>query len=281
MRTGRSLLIATFVLGLTGLVTLGPRTGYTDQAQLKTEAEVPCDETFCLQKRQEGSVWHLSYRFKGLHDQVHAVTCDINEADTRQLLKSFGYEDSGRARLMAEYRETAINVAAQKAPFFLGYGKAYVSNGVVDWLPAHDLSDVEQPLFAIERAEFFDWYLENERYKELLAHAEKKFLTGHGLMTTPELGEIPNYDAAVSKSTQALRNCIDALDRETDGRPEVLQAFFQSMFWNRIALKEGERWTGGLSLPPTVMIQGSGDCDSKASPSRFAAAPYTAIVNGS
>ena len=253
-----------FLLGLVCLVTLGPEDGYGAPVEPQiSKGGTVCDDNFCLKKSRDGATWHLVYGFKGLHDQWHEVVCDITEADSKRLHDSFGYLDSDRKASWLKNLEEAINVAAGLYPNDFEYGKAHVTKEAVEWRPVEELPPgFGRQVFENERKKFFAWY--KVKSTELIEHANKKFLMKHKFMILPGLGEVPDYSAVVSSSSQALRSCAEAFKRETGGQAELLQAFFQSMVYEKIHMEEGGRKTGGLSLPVRVMVEGKGDCDSKA-----------------
>lgn len=264
-RAGQRLFALTSLLGLAGLAAVGPEVGYGDQPRQLVAAkdDAPCDDDFCLKRSRHGANWHLVYGFKGPNDRWHELACDVSEDDSRRQRASFGYRDAERAAAWPTYLERAVNTAARHSPLAFEYGEAHVTRRGVEWQPAGPLPPlVGDELMRTERERFGRWY--SEHREELTRSANEKFLQDHGFMVVPGLGEIPDYPAIVHASAATLKECVDTLDQETGGRPEILQAFFQAMVWKEIPIRDRGKRTGGFSLPPTVMIEGFGDCDSKA-----------------
>jgi len=261
-RSGNTFLALFFLLGLACLVGMGPAAGYGAQPSSTATDEVVCDDKFCLTRSKTGEPRHLVYRFRGLTNQWQEVSCDIRESDSKKLSDSFGYMSSERTASWSENLEKTINVATRLS-LSPEYGEARVTKDTIDWVAAKELPPLAgEEIIASERKNFIHWY---EIHKaEIRDLANKRFLSAHGITTIPDLGEIPDYSSIVSKSSPALKSCIDAFDRTTGGNPEILQKFFQAMFYEKIPMQEGDRWTHGLRLPSTVMLQGKGDCDSKA-----------------
>ncbi len=259
-RTGRIISGATFLLAFWALVALG------DQMKEKDVAKEgpPCDDDFCLTKTSIKGTLHLVYHFKGLNDQWHDVTCDIREADITRDLRSFGYLESERKATWLQYLERAINLGLRISQLKPEYGKAHVTKDSVEWVPTKELPPlVGEQILAEEREAFLSWYRANQEQLEELA--KQKFRQDHGFTVVPDLGEVPDYSSIVKKSASALGSCITALDQATGGRPEMLQVFFQVMFYEKVPDNDAVgKWTGGLSLPVEVMTRGKGDCDSKA-----------------
>lgn len=258
--TGKTISVSAFLLAFWALVALGDQT----KEQSTSKDEPPCDDDFCLTRTSSKGNIHLVYRFRGLNNQWHEVACDISEADIAREIRTFGYLDSERKATWLQYLEKAIKVGLRLSPFKPEYGRPRVTKDGIEWVPVGELPPlVGQQIFAEEREAFFNWYRENQ--KRLREMAEQKFLQDHGFIVIPGLGEIPDYSSIVARSASALTNCITAFDRETGGRPEILQAFFQAMFYEKVPDREdGQKWTGGLLLPVEVLTRGKGDCDSKA-----------------
>jgi hypothetical protein len=257
-----TLFVCTFVLGLASLPGLWQQNGQGSKPTEELEAPdgYPCDDEFCFMQSRAAGTWHLEYHFKDLHEQWRTVNCDVKEADYG--VSSYGYSGPQREASMAKELERAINTGLHSSPYRFKFGRVHVES-TVEWRPAWKLRSLEEEqLFESERELFSAWY--NQHKKDLNDQAKTQFLQGHGFMTVPALGEIPDYPALVAKSVKALNGCIAAFDKAAGDQPHLVQRFFQSMFFREIPLQHGDWKTGGLLLPITVMIYGIGDCDSKA-----------------
>ncbi len=89
-------------------------------------------------------------------------------------------------------------------------------------------------------------------------------MKSHGFVEDPQQGWIPDYALLVARATPVLGSCIDEFGQEVGKSPELLMQFFQAMPFKLIA-DQGTGWTtGGVRVPSSVLLQGEGDCDSKA-----------------
>lgn len=230
------------------------------------------DSKFWFHRARKGDQWELSFRFKGLNGEwSEVVTCGIGESTSRKLDASFGYtgaelarqlervvdEEAGRARILY-YGRSKANVAYNK--------KEETWSIQVIWVPTPGRVqiDEDQRRADDEHSRFDHWYMtEGER---LRAKAMDGLRAQRGFLQNDIVGWLPDYLKIIDHSTPILESCAEALDQKTGGSVEILARFFQEMRYIPVELVEEktQKSTGGLRLPPFVMISGRGDCDSKA-----------------
>jgi hypothetical protein len=259
---------STFALGLTQLTAIGS-VGSAARAQSAGTAAEGGDaystSTFIFEKERDGKNWLLTYSFKDLQENWHRVICRIPDAESRTLERSFGLRDSEWRSVEAKYFQQALLEASPR----LDYGTVSVTSTAtlgslkVQWVPAREpLNSAEGVIAEEEKAGFYLWLSKNKQ--SLYDKAAQKFRNERGFVLHSRLDWIPDYSGLIGKSTAAMRDCTKELNAVTGGEPKLLMKFLQSMRFVPIEVTENGKHTGGLRLPPSLMISGRGDCDSKA-----------------
>jgi hypothetical protein len=233
------------------------------------------DSSFIFTKAWRDGGWDLEYRFKGLGNKGHEVKCRVVSLMKQQVEESYGFQSLDRNSAVALRLKRRIDEEGiRERVLYYGESKVVPSydKQKKDWFFNTFWAEVPDRIrvsgdWAKSRAErdrFTTWY--RERGAALLQEAETEFMSSKGFVYDREMGFISNYSRLIILSTPAMEGCIEALNRETLGNAEILMNFFQSMPYERIDLADAKtkKWTGGLLLPPSLMVQGKGDCDSKA-----------------
>jgi len=237
--------------------------------------EVYRDPSFVFTRLLKDGTWNLGYYFRGVDDNWREVKCGIANSMSQGVEAGYGFQPSEKGSAVAKLLKSKIDEEGIKARV-LYYGESKVTSkydkSKKQWL--YTTSWVEIPSrinvngdwtkSSEERGRFMAWYRQEKG--ELVRKAESEFMSSKGFLYDREMGFLSNYSALTALSTPAMNDCIEALNRETLGRAEVLMDFFQSMPYKWIDLTDAKsgKWIDGLLLPPAVMTEGRGDCDSKA-----------------
>jgi len=262
-----------FSLGLTALVGIRPANSENVSARagsmlLLAKAEYS-SPAFFFKRTRKGGDWLLQYRYKGSSDAWHDLECTINDSASRRVDERYGVGGD----LLAARFEAAIAEEGKKVFY---YGKPRVLpvynreketwSLVPSWVEISDrVTIAEDRDKAIdEQRQFVDWY--GRESGRIMNKVRDELLGKRGFLYTRTTGWAPAYSNLIVQSTAALQSCINVINQETEGSPELLMNFFQSMKYVKVpAMEDGTgRMTGGFLLPATVMLKGEGDCDSKA-----------------
>jgi hypothetical protein len=270
VRYSKALGVSTFVLALAALLGLGPEDKVQGGSTEPLKDEEYSSDTFEFKRTHQGGDWLLEYRFKGLNDNWHNVTCRVKDAARWNLFGSYGYHKSEWLDAQAKSLQNAVNQEAARKGILV-HGVALVTplpsvgRLQLQWKPTYDpLSSVDAAVENREEEQFYNWY--NSEKSKLQKKSYEKVMKERGFIEFPPAGWLPDYSSLVAQSTPALKNCVDALNRESKGSPEWLMNFFQSMPWVKLGDEDEDtgKVTGGLRLPPSLMVRAKGDCDSKA-----------------
>ena len=218
-----------------------------------------------FQKNEDGDRFRLSYGFIDYSGRTQQVSCTVSREDYLRDVARFGYfeeqanqeinqilaarmDEEGRARGVLSY--FSIEVYGQG-----GYRWHWDAPTGLD--PA-----VEERIHA-----FHEWL--DKDFVEEAKRITQRYYEDHGLLL--EEDEITvDYEEAVHHGTRSLEDCYQALRRVGDGDSErrllgLFLAFFQELRYEIPPdVERGGRHTLGFRVPSAVMVQGAGDCDSKA-----------------
>ncbi len=110
---------------------------------------------------------------------------------------------------------------------------------------------------------------ELEKAKKAIRRRKAEFLVSRGLRLTPEDRIAIEYGLVVKRNRDRVRNVLQAIrDVRKDARlPDFLSlllAFIQEIRYGQPPLADKDRFVLGFFVPPRVLVNDLGDCDSKA-----------------
>lgn len=225
---------------------------------------------FSFQRTRQGDRWILHYQFQGAASKLHEVSCSISDADTEKLIKKFSYRNKDKASEMLTairkyVRENGPPVGSYGEPVFsteYDEDKDVIVKARWQLKQGSIMNSVDQQNALAEQRKFTDWY--NPKRASIRTAAEREFMKRHGFLEDPKQGWILNYAKLVEDATPALKSCVEAFGNEIGKNPELLMSFFQLMPFTLIRDKGTGSTTGGVRVPPSLLLQNEGDCDSKA-----------------
>ena len=269
-------LAGAFALALAALTGLGPASSQIVPTSVSLRSPVPlrdgkyCLDNFCFKRTRKGDDWLLWYRFKGkVEDKWHEVTCSVSEPVRLEIENGYGYRIEERRReLVVRLKETIDQEGTREG--ILIHGESMVAidpneklSFLVHW---SQVVPAGEDAVAREREDFKQWFEAKEKSLMKMAEAKLKIMEDRGFRYYAQGSMwLPDYSNLVVRSARVLKGCIDALNAETQGDPDLLMKFFQSMkFMEVLETDEAGKMTQGVRLPSSVMTLGTGDCDSKA-----------------
>ncbi len=217
-----------------------------------------------FQKDEGGGRFRLSYGFIDYSGRTQQVSCTVNRDDYLRDVARFGYFEE-QARREINRRLVARMEEEGRSRGVLSYFKIEVyGQGGYRW--HWDEPEEGNPLE--ERIHAFHAWLD-EDFPAEVKRITRRYYEERGFVI--EENEISvDYEEVVLKGTRSLEDCFQALRRVGNGDSErrllgLFLAFFQELRYEVPPDVDREgRHTLGFRVPSAVMVQGAGDCDSKA-----------------
>ena len=232
-----------------------------------SEAE-PYQEVDALNQFQRDEAegrFRLSYGFIDYSGRTQQVSCTVSREDYLRDVARFGYFEE-QANQEINQRLAARMEEEGRSRGVLSYFSIEVyGQGGYRWhwdAPENVNSAIEERIHA-----FHDWL--DKDFPEEAKRITQRYYEQKGFLL--EKDEISvDYEEAVLHGTRSLEDCYQALRRVGNGDSErrllgLFLAFFQELRYEIPPdVERGGRHTLGFRVPSAVMVQGAGDCDSKA-----------------
>jgi hypothetical protein len=254
------------VAGLIGLSWwLAPEPGLEGAGESEAEPYQEVESLNQFRREEAGDRFRLSYGFIDYSGRTQQVSCTVNREDYLRDVARYGYFEEQASeevnRRMAERMEEE-----GRSRGVLSYFKIEVyGQGGYRWqwdAPADVAPAIEERINA-----FHDW-LDKEFPQEAERITQRYYEERGFLLAENEISV--DYEEAVLQGTRSLEDCFQALRRVGNGDSErrllgLFLAFFQELRYEIPPdVERGGRHTLGFRVPSAVMVQGAGDCDSKA-----------------
>ncbi len=251
------------VLGLIGLSWfLAPQEG-DDGSSAEPYQEV--DSLNQFQRDEAGGRFRLSYGFIDYSGRTQQVSCTVNREDYLRDVATFGYFE-GQANQEINHLLAARMEEEGEGRGVLPYLSIEVfGQGGYRW--HWDAPEGVDPTVEARIHEFHDWL--DKDFPQEAKRITQRYFEGRGLLLKGDEISI-DYEEAVLWGTRSLEDCFQALRRVGDGDDErrrlgLFLAFFQELKYELPPDPDPQgRHTLGFRVPSAVMVQGAGDCDSKA-----------------
>jgi hypothetical protein len=170
------------------------------------------------------------------------------------------------ARLRSINTDLASSMTAKAAELGLtAYGAPSPSSQIgADWTWRIGMPKTDE--FRQHEKNFLEWF--QGEYAEMRTAQENQYMKERGFRWDRFEGWVLDYSSLVQQAAPVLDDCIQRLDAETRGDaqidPETLMAFFVAMPREDILrVNPDGKFTQGFRVPTSVLIENSGDCDSK------------------
>ena len=213
---------------------------------------------------QDPDAYHLTFRFRDPAGRLRRFSCAIRRSDVERERTGFGFveahrvEEVNRGLREALAREAAARGVARYFIFEV-YGE-----GSFRWRWSYPAgTDPED----VERIRSFDEWLD-EKYLAVVQALEERSYRAHGMRLDGDHIHV-DYAPLIHNATRPLADCFTALrglDDRRSGTPlGLLLTFLQDLRYEIPRdVDEHGRETLGFRVPTAVLVEGGGDCDSKA-----------------
>jgi hypothetical protein len=229
------------------------------------EAYQDVDALNQFQREEAGGRFRLSYGFIDYSGRRQQVSCTVNREDYLRDVDRFGYFEE-QANQEINRRLAARMEEEGRSRGVLSYFKIEVyGQGGYRWhwdAPGDVAPAIEERIHA-----FHEW-LDKDFPHEVKGITQRYYEERGFVLEEDEISV--DYEAAVLRGTRSLEDCFQALRRVGNGDSErrllgLFLAFFQELRYEIPPdVERGGRHTLGFRVPSAVMVQGAGDCDSKA-----------------
>lgn len=261
--------IVLFGLALGGVVllwTFAPEAETTADVHVDVELDETREEGETrFERKGAGDRFRLSFGFLDHEENRHEVTCTIRREDYEREVAEFGYSESERsATLNGEVKALLDREAAARgvAPYF-----TIDVHGDLEYEWSYEVPPIAGDAARQAAEDFHQWL--DTRSGEAIAPLIDRYYRERGFELEKDTLQV-DYERAVLESSDPLADCFEALRRAGGQESAVRQlslflSFFQDL---RYELPPGQdrqgRETLGFRVPTAVLVQGAGDCDSKA-----------------
>jgi hypothetical protein len=214
--------------------------------------------------RRDPDLFHLTFHFRDPEERLRKVTCAIRRSDYERERAGFGFvskqmeEELNQARREALAREAATRGVARY------FTIEVFGEGSLRW--TYSYPPGTDPAVA-QRVKAFHAWLDQEAMESLEPLTER-YYREHGLRLERDTLSI-DYEPLALNASEPLADCFTALRRADGGRSRwplgLFLTFFQDLRYELPRdVEEDGRETLGFRVPTAVMVEGAGDCDSKA-----------------
>lgn len=254
------------VLGLIGLSWwLAPEPFPDGGDGLAAEPYQDVDSLNQFQKDEAGDRFRLSYGFIDYSGRRQQVSCTVNREDYLRDMARFGYFEDQADQEINRLLAARIEEEGRSRGVLSYFSIEVYGQGGYRW--HWDTPQGANPTVEGRIHEFHNW-LE----KEFPAEAKRinqRYFEDRGLLLKGDEISV-DYQEAVLQGTRSLEDCFQALRRVGNGDSErrrlgLFLAFFQELKYEIPPDQDQQgRHILGFRVPSAVMVQGAGDCDSKA-----------------
>lgn len=258
--------LAVVIIGLIGLswwLAPEPVLEGADDSAAEPYQEVEALNQF--ERDEAGDRFRLSYGFIDYSGRTQQVSCTVSREDYLRDVDRFGYFEA-QANQEINRRLAARMEEEGRARGVLAYFKVeFYGQGGYRWhwdAPGDVAPAIEEQIHA-----FHDWL--DKDFPEEVERILRGFYEERGFLIEEDEISV-DYEEAVLHGTRSLEDCFQALRRVGNGDSErrllgLFLAFFQELRYEIPPdVERGGRHTLGFRVPSAVMVQGAGDCDSKA-----------------
>ncbi len=259
--------LAVIVVGLIGLSAfLNPGTDGGDGGGGDSgESYQQVDSLNRFEREEEGGRFRLSYGFIDYSGRTQQVSCTVSRADYLRDVSKFGYAEKQANEEINQILAARMEEEGRRREVMPYFTIEVYGQGGYRW---HWDAPAGADLALSERIQAFHDWLDKD-FPEEAKRINARYFEDHGLRIDGDEIEV-DYQSAVLKATDPLEDCFQALHRVGGGSDErrrlgTFLAFFQELRYELPAdLDRQGRHTLGFRVPSAVMVQGAGDCDSKA-----------------
>lgn len=253
------------VLALAALLIIGLFTAETDgppPVPEETESE-PSNEPRAA-AQDDPDAYHLTFRFRDPEERLRRFSCAIRRSDVERERAGFGFVKARRVEeLNRGLREALAREATSRGVARYFTFEVY-DEGSFRWTWSYpDGTDPE----VVERIRAFNAWLD-EKSPAVVQSLEERSYRAYGMRLKGSTVSV-DYEPLVRNATQPLADCFMALRGLDGGRSGgplgLFLTFLQDLRYELPRdVDEQGRETLGFRVPTAVMVDGAGDCDSKA-----------------
>lgn len=212
-------------------------------------------------REDAGPSFKLGYGFVDYVGKRHIVTCTIQKSDIAAEQAAYGYVEADVKAALNRRLQALINGEAARRGLTENISLKTQGWGGYRWEASEPDEDTRLRVAAFQK------WLESElpaRRDEILQrlYRERGFL-----LRGREL--VIDHNGLARLATAHVDDCLQELLRDADGYPTkqvigLLLAFYQELKYEVPPDKVGPKNILGLWVPAEVLVEGKGDCDSKA-----------------
>jgi hypothetical protein len=213
---------------------------------------------------QDPASYHLTFRFRDPEGRLRRLSCAIRRSEVERERAGFGYVEAHRVEEVNRgLREALAREAAARGVARYFTVEVY-GEGSFRWTWSYPGGTDPE---IVERIRSFDEWLEKESPAVVQA-LEERYYSAHGMRLDGDTIHI-DYAPLIHNATQPLADCFTALrglDGGRSGTPlGLFLTFLQDLRYELPRdVDERGRETLGFRVPTAVLVEGAGDCDSKA-----------------
>lgn len=218
-----------------------------------------------FQRAETGGRFRLSYGFIDYSGRTQKISCTVNREDYLRDVAQFGYFEDQANREVNQLLATRMEEEGRSRGVLSYFSIEVYGQGGYRW--HWDVPQGVSPAVEKRIHEFHNWL--DKDFPEEAKSITHQYFEDHGLLVKEDEISI-DYEKAVLQGTRSLEDCFQALQRVGNGdndrrRLGLFLAFFQELKYEIPPdLDRQGRHILGFRVPSAVMVQGAGDCDSKA-----------------
>lgn len=206
----------------------------------------------------------LTFVFRDPEERPRRVSCVIRRADYERERAGFGYVETQKVEELNRALRELLAREARARRVERYFTIEVYGEGSLRWSWSHPAGTDPEVVERIES--FHDWLEEDAR--AAFRPLEERYYRDHGMRLAGDTIRI-DYEPLVRNATEPLADCFSALRAADVGRFDMPLGLFLTFFQDlRYEIPrdvdEDGRETLGFRVPTGVLVEGAGDCDSKA-----------------
>jgi hypothetical protein len=232
---------------------------------LDGEAYQEVDALNQFQRDEAGGRFRLSYGFIDYSGRRQQISCTVSREDYLRDVARFGYFEKQANEEINQLLAARMEKEGRLRGVLPYFSIEVYGQGGYRW--HWDAPEGVDPTVEARIHEFHDWL--DKDFPEKAKGITRRYFEGRGFRLDGDEIAV-DYEEAVLQGTRSLEDCFQALRRAEDGDNErrrlgLFLAFFQELRYEIPPdLDRQGRHILGFRVPSAVMVDGAGDCDSKA-----------------
>lgn len=250
--------------GLFGMALAGIILLWTFAPEVADEhVEDPGDATFT--KAPAGDRFRLSFGFVDHDGDPHQVTCSIRRQDYEREVAEFGFSDKERVATLRREMQALLEHEAEARGVDRYFTIEVHENLEYEW--GYEVPETAG-WRAMQAAEEFHRWIDTKS-GDAITPLFQRYYGARGFRLNGDMLQV-DYERAVREATGPLADCFEALRRaggqaSAERQLSLFLSFFQDIRYELPPEVDARgRETLGFRVPTAVLVEGAGDCDSKA-----------------